>query len=141
MKNAQNDYGQKQPLTDVLQNRCSYNIADFTRKRLCQSLWRPEACYFFKKRLQHKIFGKFIRTPFLQNTSGSYFCTVSDLQSCSQDPRKHEEKWNSLQLIKCQCCPHIETSQLICFANQLSGFFMRAALAFNWLNNISHRFC
>ena len=24
------------------------------------------------------------------------------------------------------CCPHIGTSQLICFANQLTGFYMRA---------------
>ena len=35
--------------------------------------------------------------------------------------------------IKCQCCPHIENSQLICTANQLTGFFMRATLAFNGL--------
>ena len=26
--------------------------------------------------------------------------------------------------IKRQCCPHIETSQLICTANQLTGFYM-----------------
>ena len=26
------------------------------------------------------------------------------------------------------CCPHIETSQLICTANQLTGFYMRATL-------------
>ena len=26
--------------------------------------------------------------------------------------------------IKCQCCPHIETSQLICGENQLTGFYM-----------------
>ena len=37
--------------------------------------------------------------------------------------------------IKCQCCPHIETSQLICTANQLTGFYMRATLAFNGLNS------
>ena len=30
--------------------------------------------------------------------------------------------------------PSIETSQLICTANQLTGFYMRAALAFNGLN-------
>ena len=30
-------------------------------------------------------------------------------------------------------CAHIETSQLICFANQLTGFYMRAKLAFNEL--------
>ena len=35
--------------------------------------------------------------------------------------------------IKCQCCSHIETSQLICIANQLIGFYKRATLAFNWL--------
>ena len=28
--------------------------------------------------------------------------------------------------IKCQCWPHIETSQLIWTANQLTGFYMRA---------------
>ena len=29
------------------------------------------------------------------------------------------------------CCPHVETGQLICCANQLTGFYMRATLAFN----------
>ena len=46
-----------------------------------------------------------------------------------------------LKPIKCQCCPHIETSQLICKANQLTGFYMRATLAFNGLitkNKFSH---
>ena len=37
--------------------------------------------------------------------------------------------------IKGQCSPHIETSQLICTANQLTGFYMRATLALNWLTN------
>ena len=37
------------------------------------------------------------------------------------------------QRIKCQCCPHIETSQLICTANQLTGFYMRATQALNGL--------
>ena len=41
-------------------------------------------------------------------------------------------------------CHHIETSQLICRANQLTGFYMMATLAFNelillqsfaWINN------
>ena len=31
------------------------------------------------------------------------------------------------------CFPHIETSQLICIANQLAGFYMRAAVAINGL--------
>ena len=34
---------------------------------------------------------------------------------------------------KCKCCPHIETSQLICAANQLAGFYMRAKMALNGL--------
>ena len=36
--------------------------------------------------------------------------------------------------IKCQCCSHIETTQLLCFANPLTGFCMRATLALNGLN-------
>ena len=36
--------------------------------------------------------------------------------------------------IKCQYCPHIETSQLICMTNQLTGFYTRATLALNGLN-------
>ena len=35
---------------------------------------------------------------------------------------------------KCQCCPHVETSQFICKANQWTGFYMRTTLAFNGLN-------
>ena len=35
--------------------------------------------------------------------------------------------------IKCQCCRHIETSQLICCANQLTYFYMRRKLSFNVL--------
>ena len=38
-----------------------------------------------------------------------------------------------LKPIKCQRCPHIETSQLIFKTNQLTGFYMRAILAFNGL--------
>ena len=36
----------------------------------------------------------------------------------------------------CQCCPHhIETSQLMWTANQLTDFYMRATLALNGLLN------
>ena len=38
--------------------------------------------------------------------------------------------------LKCQCCPHIETSQLISTANQLTGFYMMATLAFNGLRSL-----
>ena len=45
-------------------------------------------------------------------------------------------QWNSPRAFwpnKCHCCPHIETSQLICCANQLTGFYMRATLVLNRL--------
>ena len=38
-----------------------------------------------------------------------------------------------LQLIKYQSCHYIETSQLICSANQFTGFYMIATLEFNEL--------
>ena len=37
---------------------------------------------------------------------------------------------------KCQCCPHTETSQLICRANQLTRFSMRATPALNGLKQL-----
>ena len=37
--------------------------------------------------------------------------------------------------MKYQCCPHIETIQFICCGNQLTGFYMRATLAFNGLKS------
>ena len=74
------------------------NFKKFTGKYLCQSLFfnkaaglRPQAVHVNKKRLWHRCFSvnfaKFLRTPFLQNTSerllllinrlsfpGTYFC-------------------------------------------------------------------
>ena len=40
---------------------------------------------------------------------------------------------NLLELIKHQSCHHIVTSQFICRANQLTGFYMMATLPFNEL--------
>ena len=68
---------EKQSPADVLQNRRSKNFANFTGKPLCWSLFlkscRVEAWNIIKMRLQHKCFSvkfaKFLRTPFLQNTS------------------------------------------------------------------------
>ena len=40
---------------------------------------------------------------------------------------------SSLKLMKRQICHHIETSQLICSANQLPAFYMMAIFAFNEL--------
>ena len=41
-------------------------------------------------------------------------------------PRHERVKW--------KCCLHIETSQLVCCANQLTGFYWKATLAFNGLS-------
>ena len=41
-----------------------------------------------------------------------------------------------IKVIECQCCPRTETSQLICCANHLTGFYMRATLAFNGLKHL-----
>ena len=45
------------------------------------------------------------------------------------------EKYNFVAplsiVLPSQYCPHIETNQLICCVNQLTGFYMRATLAFN----------
>ena len=43
----------------------------------------------------------------------------------------------SFEPTKCQCCLHIETSQLICTANQLIGFYMRVTLALNGLTYVT----
>ena len=37
--------------------------------------------------------------------------------------------------MKCQCCPHIETSQWIWTANQLTSFYTRETLALNELRS------
>ena len=54
------------------------NFGDFTGKHLC---WSLRACNHIKKRLQHSCFpvkfAEFLRTPFLQNTSGGRFCLVN----------------------------------------------------------------
>ena len=58
------------------------NFAKFTGKHLCQSLFFNKVASFtlatlLKKRLWHRCFpvnfAKFLRTPFLQNTSGRLF--------------------------------------------------------------------
>ena len=47
--------------------------------------------------------------------------------------RKEPNRVGKYQLIKRQSCYHIETSQLICSANCLTGFYMMATLVFNEL--------
>ena len=59
------------------------SFANFKRKHLCWSLFlknlQAEGLQLYLKRLQYRYFpvkfAKFLRTPFLQNTSGECFCT------------------------------------------------------------------
>ena len=39
--------------------------------------------------------------------------------------------------LNANCYPHIETSQLICIANQLTRFYVRATLVFSGLSELS----
>ena len=103
-------------------------VADLTPATLLKKgLWR---CFPVN-------FAKIFRAPFLQNTSGRLLLLlIQKLISFELFQRnlwvniyQHYPKTSPIQ---CQCCLHIETSQLICCANQLTGFYMRATtLTFN----------
>ena len=58
--------------------KLAINIPEWCRRRSGVFIVNFEACNFIKRRLQHRCFPmkfeKFSRTPFLQNTSGGYFC-------------------------------------------------------------------
>ena len=88
----------------------------------------------------------------LLKTCGKYFlrnmtcCDISAVNQCDLTHNRNNRKvyineslsWVlSISPIKCQCCPHIETRQLICTANQLTDFYMRATLALNGLSRCS----
>ena len=47
-------------------------------------------------------------------------------------PTHHKYHYDS-PFFMCQCCPHIENSELICIDNKLTGFYVRATLALNGL--------
>ena len=80
-----NQYQELKPINKSSQQRCSMkkdvlrNFTKFTRKHLCQSPFFNKvaglrSATLLKKRLWHRYFlvnsAKFLRTPFLQNTSG-----------------------------------------------------------------------
>ena len=70
------------------------------------------------------------RTNFRLRDAGLNFLVNN---KCFVEQNKTKANSCLFKPIKCQCCPHIETNQLICFANQLTGFCMRARLALNGL--------
>ena len=64
------------------------NFAKFTGKHLCQSLFFDKVAILrpatlLKKRLWHRCFpvnfAKFLRTPFLQNTSGRLLLQIAEV--------------------------------------------------------------
>ena len=97
------------------------NFAKFTGKQPCQSLYfnkvaglRPAT--LLKKRLWHSCFpvnfAKFLRTPFLQNSSRRLL--LNQFQQSDAF--------------------HIETSYLICNANQMAGSYMKCNTELKWVN-------
>ena len=59
--------------------------------------------------------------------------TSQGVSACfKKDQRSGRHTWLT---IKCQHCSHIEISHLICYANQLTGFYMGATLTFNVLTS------
>ena len=77
---------QKQPLEVFCKKGVLRNFVKFTVKHLCQSLFLNKIAGFrsatlLKKRLWHRCFSvhftKFLRSPFLQNTSGRLLLTIA----------------------------------------------------------------
>ena len=59
-----------------------------------------------------------------------------ELLFCKESSLNFNSNIKRIWAIKYQSCPHIETSQLFCCANQLTGFNMRATLAFTRLGKL-----
>ena len=64
---------------------------------------------------------------------GAKYSRTDQVKLMKKVCKKFEVTWSG-KPIKCQCCPHIEGSQLIWTANQLIGFYMKAILALNGLS-------
>ena len=82
---------QKQPPEVFYKKGVLRKLSKFTGKHLCQSLFFNKAAglrpaTLLKKRLWHRCFPvnfeKFLRTPFLQNTSGRLLLSVAFLYYC-----------------------------------------------------------
>ena len=82
---------------------------------------------------------------FVNCVNGTKSCKASPLRNIFKNGQKRTfnllvpgVSWKVTHTwpIKCQCCPHTETSQLICCANHLTDFYMRTTLALNGLNKL-----
>ena len=81
---------------------------------------------FFTKRKKKKKISYYLHILFL------YLLPLILNCCCSPCLKQYWECFSS-SATKCQCCPHIQTSQLICCANPPTGFYMRATQALNGL--------
>ena len=61
-------------------------------------------------------------------------CKLCHINQTGQTRRRKETCIKFINPLNASVDPHIETSQLICTANQLTGFYMRATLACNGLS-------
>ena len=73
------------------------------------------------------------------------FRISTDHEPLKKEIQRDQNTSKIIRPIKCQCCPHIETSELIYTATQLACFYMRATLAFNGLitevySQLNHNF-
>ena len=58
-----------------------------------------------------------------------------ELNNCNPPDVLGDVKTSAMKWLKDHCSHHIETRQLICIANQLTGFYMRVTLTFLELIN------
>ena len=91
------------------------DFAKFTGKHLCQSLFLNKVVTLLKKRVWHRCFpvsfAKFLRTPFLYNTTGGCFCAwritkekfkVLPISNHEEDDTRlsfHGRIWNKVAVI------------------------------------------
>ena len=104
-------------LSKILQNFCKINRKTFFLE-----------CSFSKVAIL-----QYTGDCFWNAQDQSLFKVCEKFFFCEESSHIFEAK--DIWSITCQCCLHKETSQLICCANQLTGFFMRATLALNGLND------
>ena len=60
---------------------------------------------------------------------------VGILEWISRKSFFYKDVISEVKLIKCQCYYHRETSQLVCFSNQLTSFYMMETFVFNDLSD------
>ena len=90
---AARESARSNPWRCSVRKRLLRNFAKFTEKHLCQGLFFNKRFFslFLKQRFWHRCFpgnfAKFLRTPFLQNTSGRLHLIYSEAVARSYSPK------------------------------------------------------